>query len=170
METNTKSTAPNYRLVVFVFGGGNQLVPLMHLGFCGIPPLGLAHDGLVISFVFWGLFFSVQGLWRWPSDLECEICFGVFVPTKDSLFEYWSLPYFWFKDLLVALWCRSVVMRSVTLSLSSFLLWAICNVSPSNKLMLVVFQPIYGVFHCLMLGFFVGSKFSLRFVLRILGF
>ena len=35
----------------FVFGGGNQLVPLMHRDFCGIPPLGLAHDGLVISFV-----------------------------------------------------------------------------------------------------------------------
>ena len=87
METNTKLAIPNYSLVGFVSGGGNQLVSLMHLGFRGIPPLGLAHDGLVISFVFWGLFFLVQGLWRQPSDLECEICFGFFVPTKASFFE-----------------------------------------------------------------------------------
>ena len=60
---------------------------LMHLSFHGIPPLGLAHDGLVISFIFSGLFFLVQGLWRQPSDLECEIFFGVFVPTKASFFE-----------------------------------------------------------------------------------
>ena len=52
IQTNTKSTLPNYSLVGFGFGGGNQLVPLMHLGFCGSPPLGLAHDGLVISLSF----------------------------------------------------------------------------------------------------------------------
>ena len=33
---------------VFGYDIGNQLVPLMHLGFCGSPNLGLAHDGLVI--------------------------------------------------------------------------------------------------------------------------
>ena len=55
METNTNSMLPNYGIVSFVFGGGNQLVPLMHLGFHGIHPLGLAQDGLVISFSIWGL-------------------------------------------------------------------------------------------------------------------
>ena len=63
VETNIISTLPNYSIVGFGFGDGNQLVPLMHLSFHGIPPLGLAHDGLVISFVIWGLFFSAQGLW-----------------------------------------------------------------------------------------------------------
>ena len=29
-------------------------MPLMHLGFRGSLPLGLAHDGLCISFVIWG--------------------------------------------------------------------------------------------------------------------
>ena len=57
METNTKSTLPNYSIVGFGFGDGNQLVPLMHLSFCGIPPLGLVHDGLVISFAIWGLYY-----------------------------------------------------------------------------------------------------------------
>ena len=52
MEAHTNSTLWNYSIVGFGFGGGKQLVPLMHLGFHGIPPLGLAHDGLVISFVF----------------------------------------------------------------------------------------------------------------------
>ena len=53
-ETITKSTFPNYSIVGFGFGGGNQLVPLIHLGFHGILPLGLAYDGLGISFVIWG--------------------------------------------------------------------------------------------------------------------
>ena len=52
MEINTNSTLPNYSIVGFGFGCGNQLVPLIHLGFCGSPPLGLAHDGLVISLSF----------------------------------------------------------------------------------------------------------------------
>ena len=30
-------------------------MPLMHPSFCGIPPLGLAQDGLVISFSIWVL-------------------------------------------------------------------------------------------------------------------
>ena len=55
METNTKSTLPNYSIVGFGFGDGNQLVPLMHLGFRGSPHLGLAHDGFVTSLVIWGL-------------------------------------------------------------------------------------------------------------------
>ena len=52
VETNIISTLPNYGIVGFVFGGGNQLVPLMQLGFRGIPPLGLDHNGLVISLSF----------------------------------------------------------------------------------------------------------------------
>ena len=55
METNIISTLPNYGIVGFGFGGGNQLVPLMHLGFCGILPLGLDHDRLVNSFAIWVL-------------------------------------------------------------------------------------------------------------------
>ena len=53
METNTKSTLPNYSIVGFGFGDGNKLVTLMHVGFHGILPLGLAHDGLVFSLSFW---------------------------------------------------------------------------------------------------------------------
>ena len=53
-ETIKKSTFPKYSIVGFGFNGGNQLVPLMCLGFHGILPLGLAHDGLCISFVIWG--------------------------------------------------------------------------------------------------------------------
>ena len=53
-ETITKSTFPNYSIVGFRFGGGNQLVPLMHLGFRGSLPLGLANNGLGILFVIWG--------------------------------------------------------------------------------------------------------------------
>ena len=53
-ETITKSMLPNYSIVGFGFGGVNQLVSLMHLGFHGIPPLGLAHDGLVNLLVIWG--------------------------------------------------------------------------------------------------------------------
>ena len=63
-ETITKSTLPNYTIVGFGFGGGNQLVPLMHLGFHGSLPLGLAHDGLCISFFNWGftwLYIEVNG-------------------------------------------------------------------------------------------------------------
>ena len=52
MEINTNSTLPNYSIVGFHFGGGNQLVPLMHLGFHGRPPLVLAHDGLFILLSF----------------------------------------------------------------------------------------------------------------------
>ena len=48
----TNLMLPNYSLVGFGFGGGNQLVPLIHLGFCAIPPLVLAHDALVISLSF----------------------------------------------------------------------------------------------------------------------
>ena len=59
MEINTNSTLPNYSIVGFHFGGGNQLVPLMHLGFRGRPPLVLAHDGLFISLSF-GVFSSQQ--------------------------------------------------------------------------------------------------------------
>ena len=54
METNTNLSLPNYGIVGFGFGGADQLVPLMHLGFHGSPPLGLAHDGLVNLFVIWG--------------------------------------------------------------------------------------------------------------------
>ena len=36
---------------VFSFDDGNQLVPLMNVGFRGSPNLGLAHDGSVISLV-----------------------------------------------------------------------------------------------------------------------
>ena len=61
METNTNSMLPNYGIVGFGFGGGNQLVPLMHLGFHGSPPLGLAHDGLVISFSIWVLSWLYTG-------------------------------------------------------------------------------------------------------------
>ena len=43
---NTKLMLPNYSLVGFGSGGGNQLLPLMHLGFYDILPLGLAHSGL----------------------------------------------------------------------------------------------------------------------------
>ena len=56
---DTKSTLPNYSLVGFGFGGGNQLVPLMHLSFHGIPPLRLDDDDLVISFVIWGTLYWV---------------------------------------------------------------------------------------------------------------
>ena len=44
----TNSMLPNHSIVGFGFDGGNQLVPLMHLGFRGRPPLGFAHDSLVI--------------------------------------------------------------------------------------------------------------------------
>ena len=52
-EDYTKSMLPNYSLVGFHFGGGNQLVPLMHLGFHGILPLDLAHNDLGILFFIW---------------------------------------------------------------------------------------------------------------------
>ena len=59
-----KSTLPNYSLIGFGFGGGNQLVPLMHLGFHGSQDLGLDHDGLDISFFILGfswLYTEVNG-------------------------------------------------------------------------------------------------------------
>ena len=40
---------------VYGFEGVYHMFPLIHLGFCGSPHLGLAHDGLVISLVDWGL-------------------------------------------------------------------------------------------------------------------
>ena len=53
-DTITKSMLPNYSILGFGFGGGNQLVPLMHLGFLWQPSLGLTQVGLGISFVIWG--------------------------------------------------------------------------------------------------------------------
>ena len=44
----------------FGFDVGNQLVPLMHLGFHGSPKLGLDHGGLVISLVNWGLVLALR--------------------------------------------------------------------------------------------------------------
>ena len=43
---DTKLMLPNYVLAGFGFGCGNQLVPIMHLGFHDNLPLGLSHDGL----------------------------------------------------------------------------------------------------------------------------
>ena len=37
----------------FGFDVGNEMVPLMHLGFRGIPNLCLTHDGFAISLVIW---------------------------------------------------------------------------------------------------------------------
>ena len=45
---------------VFGFDVGNQMVPLMHLGFRGTPNLRLAHDSLVISLVNWGLVLALR--------------------------------------------------------------------------------------------------------------
>ena len=40
MEAIVVATIPNYRKVGFGFDNGDQLVPLMHLGFCGSASLG----------------------------------------------------------------------------------------------------------------------------------
>ena len=58
METYIKVTISNYRKVGFVFESGYHLVPLMHLGFCGSPNLGL--DRLVICLVVWGLVLALR--------------------------------------------------------------------------------------------------------------
>ena len=41
METNVIVMLPNYGKAGSIFGSGYQLVPLMHLGFCGSPSLRL---------------------------------------------------------------------------------------------------------------------------------
>ena len=63
-ETITKSTFPKYIILGFGFYGGNELVPLMHLGFHGSLPLVLAYVGLGILLVIWGfpwLYAEVNG-------------------------------------------------------------------------------------------------------------
>ena len=60
IETYVKAIVSNYNKVGFGFDIGNQLVPLMHLGFHGNPNLGLAHDGLVISPVIWGFVLALH--------------------------------------------------------------------------------------------------------------
>ena len=53
-ETNVMEMIPNYSKVGFGLNSLYQLFPLMHLGFYGIPKVGLAHDGLVVSFCHLG--------------------------------------------------------------------------------------------------------------------
>ena len=62
---------------VFGYDIGNQLVPLMHLGFHGSPNLGLAHNGLVISLrhLEFGLG-SEQWKCRQPLDLKGKLRLG----------------------------------------------------------------------------------------------
>ena len=78
----TNLTLPNYSIVGFGFGGGNQLVPLIHLGFCAIPPLVLAHDALVISLSF-GVFSSKNRGYGDGLQMEGEICFRVLLHIKS---------------------------------------------------------------------------------------
>ena len=54
METHFIATLHNYGKVGFWFDIGNELVPLMHLGFRGSPNFFLAHVGLVFSFCHLG--------------------------------------------------------------------------------------------------------------------
>ena len=66
IETYVKAIVSNYNKVGFGFDIENQLVPLMHLGLRGSPKLGLAHDGLVIS--FW-----LFGVWSWLCTADMDV-------------------------------------------------------------------------------------------------
>ena len=88
METNIISKLPNYGKVVFGLGGGNQLVPLMHIGFRGNRNLGLAHDGFFISLVIWGLVLALNRRENGGDLYTQKVSFTLdFMPTFLFSFE-----------------------------------------------------------------------------------
>ena len=112
METNTKSELPNYGIVGFGFSDGNQLVPLMYLGFCGSSPLGLAHDGLVISFAIWGL------SWLYTEDNGGDLQNGKvrfawgFLACYFILFETYIISMLLNRGFVVGYRCRGMMKKS----------------------------------------------------------
>ena len=163
IETNVIAKLPNYGKVGFGLGSGYQLVPLMHLDFCGISSLGLVSRWTCHSLGCLGFGLgSTQGKWRWPLDFESMLCFGFHVCDSFSFFYslrgHTSHPSF--------TWCLQVPRDSEeqcgSISVVGLIVEPRCKVSLSNKPTLVVSRPFYVLFHHLVWGFFVGFWWAFK--------